>query len=346
MVNVSIMLLIVLLDSGLYGCGDEEVLLAQTKLLTCEVVIVRIEDLDDVACHVLVLNGSLIVTLIELLETEGLLRLSIPYTEGVYDMVAIADHRRIVRNRNHGLIALLNELQLAVLVMGLYPATELHFLLKLCTTKLERVAVSQPVIRHLTLIAVLDLLLEHAVLVADATATCPVVERCEGIQEAGCETTETTVSECPVRLGLLECVEIQSQLLDGLLQLLMAGQIQDIVTECTAHQELHGEVVYALRVLLLCSLLGLHPVVNDDVLDSICHRVKRFLRVQILEGSAVQLTRVGFDSLLKCYLVKLFHHILILSLPGLRRSKAPNYSSPLQVADFTASQLQASPAYR
>ena len=193
--------------------------------------------------------------------------------------------------------------------MGLHPAAELDFLLKLCTTKLERVAVSQPVIRHLTLITVLDLLLEHAVLVADATAACPVVERCEGIQEAGCETTETTVSECPVRLGLLECVEIQSQLLDGLLQFLMTGQIQDIVTECTAHQELHGEVVYALRVLLLCSLLGLHPVVDDDVLDGIRHCVKCFLRIQIYERSTVQLTRVGLHRLLKCNLVEFFHHI-------------------------------------
>ena len=309
MVNVSIMLLIVLLDGGLYGSRDEEVLLAKTKLLTREVVVVRIEDLDDITRHVLVLYGCLVVTLIELLETEGLLRLGIPYTEGIHDMIAIADHWCIVRNRDHGLIALLNELQLAVLVMGLHPAAELDFLLKLCTTKLERVAVSQPVIRHLTLIAVLDLLLEHTILVADATATRPVVEGSERIQEAGCETSEATVSECPVRLRLLECIEIQSQLLDGLLQLFMTGQIQDVVTECTAHQELHGKVVHALRVLLLCCLLGLHPVVNDDVLDGIRHRVKCFLCVQILEGSAVQLARVGFHRLFKCNLVEFFHHI-------------------------------------
>ena len=346
MVNVSIMLLIVLLNSSLYGCGDEEVLLTQTKLLTREMVIVRIEDLDDVARHILILYGCLVVSLIELLETEGLLRLGIPYTERIDDMITIADHRCIVRNRDDGLIALLNELQLAVFVTCLHPAAELDFLLKLRTTKLERVTVSQPVVRHLTLVAILDLLLEHTILVADATAACPVVERCEGIQEAGGETTETTVSECPVRLSLLECIEIQSQLLDRLLQLLMTGQIQDVVAECTAHQELHGEVVHALRVLLLCSLLGLHPVVDDDVLDSICHCMKCFLRIQIYERSTVELTRIGLDSLLKCYLVKLFHHILILSLPGLRRSKAPNCSSPLQVADFTASQPQALPAYR
>ena len=340
------MLLVVLLDGSLYRSGDEEVLLTQTKLLTREVVIVRIEDLDDIARHVLVLYGCLVVSLIELLETEGLLRLSIPYTERIDDMITIADHRCIVRNRDDGLIALLNELQLAVLVMCLHPAAELDFLLKLRTTKLERVTVSQPVVRHLTLVAILDLLLEHTILVADTAATCPVVERCKGIQEAGGETAETTVSECPVRLSLLECIEIQSQLLDRLLQLLMTGQIQDVVAERTAHQELHGEVVHALRVLLLCSLLGLHPVVDDDVLNSIRHCVKCFLRIQIYEGSTVELTRIGLDSLLKCYLVKLFHHILILSLPGLRRSKAPNYSSPLQVADFTASQLQALPAYR
>jgi len=46
----------VLLYSFLYGCGDEEILLLQTQLLTCIVIVVGVQNLYDVTCQVLLFS--------------------------------------------------------------------------------------------------------------------------------------------------------------------------------------------------------------------------------------------------------------------------------------------------
>ena len=67
-----VMLSHVLLYSFLYGCGDEEVLLLQTQLLTCIVIVVGVQNLYDITCQVLLLYRLLVITLVKGIQLEAL----------------------------------------------------------------------------------------------------------------------------------------------------------------------------------------------------------------------------------------------------------------------------------
>ena len=77
------MILHVLQHSSLHTGRNEEILLTQTKLLTGNVVIVRIKNLTDILSQVFLFYCLLIVTTVECIQTEGIDRLSIPDSKGV-----------------------------------------------------------------------------------------------------------------------------------------------------------------------------------------------------------------------------------------------------------------------
>ena len=207
-----VMLSHVLLYSFLYGGGNEEVLLLQTQLLTCIVIVVGIQNLYDITCQVLLLYRLLVVTLVKRIQLEALYRLRIPDTQGVYNTVAIAHDGEIKRNRLNGLIALLGKYVSAVLI-GMHTdiATEFHNFRILRSAQFERITIHQPVIGNLYLITVADLLLEHTITITDTAAICRISQRCQGIQETCCQTSQSTVTQCCIRLLVLDQVQIQSQ---------------------------------------------------------------------------------------------------------------------------------------
>ena len=53
------------LNGSLDTCGDEEILLFQTQLFTCIVIVIGIKDITDILCKVLLLNCFFVFTLIE-----------------------------------------------------------------------------------------------------------------------------------------------------------------------------------------------------------------------------------------------------------------------------------------
>ena len=169
--------LFILCNSFLYTCGNEEILLFQTKLFTCVMLICRIEDLNDVLCQVFLLNGIHVITLVEGIQLEIHDSLCIPYTEGIYHTVVVTNDGNIKGNGTNGLIALLNEVVAVVFLIVLHTHITAEFYLfgVLRTAKLEGVAVFQPVIRHLYLITVFNFLFEHSVTVTDATAISCIV---------------------------------------------------------------------------------------------------------------------------------------------------------------------------
>ena len=207
-----VMLSHVLLYSFLYGGGNEEILLLQTQLLTCIVIVVGIQNLYDITCQVLLLYRLLVVTLVKGIQLEALYRLRIPDTQGVYNTVAITHDGEIKRNRLNGLIALLGKYVSAILIgMNAYIAAEFHHFRILRSAQFKRIAVHQPVIGNLYLITVADFLLEHAITITDTAAVCGISQRCQGIQETCCQTSKTTVTQCCIRLLVFDQVQIQSQ---------------------------------------------------------------------------------------------------------------------------------------
>ena len=91
--------------------------------------------------------------------------------------------------------------------------------------QLERIAVLQPVVRNLTLEAVLDLLLEHTVVIADAAAVSVVAARCERVEEAGGQSSETAVAESRIRLLVLKSVDVEAELLKSFAHAVILAKI-------------------------------------------------------------------------------------------------------------------------
>ena len=108
-------------------------------------------------------------------------RLCIPYTQGVDDVVVVAEHRNIIRDRTYRLVAFLNEIILLVLLIVLHTdiATEFYDLRIFRAAQLKRVAILKPVIRYFHLITILDFLLEHTITVTDTAAVCGISKRCK-----------------------------------------------------------------------------------------------------------------------------------------------------------------------
>ena len=153
-------------------------------------IVVRIEHLHDISRQILLLHRFLVIALVEGIQLEAVHRLRIPDTQGIHDAVTIAYHRHIVRNRCHGLIPFLPEMVSAVLVHIDVDVTAEAYLLRVFgSSQFKGIAVAQPVIRHLHLIAVPDLLLKHAITIPDTAAVCRIAQCCQRIQKAGRQTS-------------------------------------------------------------------------------------------------------------------------------------------------------------
>ena len=153
----------------------------------------------------------------------------------------------------------------------------MYFLGVLGSAKLERIAVLKPVVRHFLLVAVNDLLLEHAVVITDAAAVSGVVEGCQRVKETCCQTAQTTVAQSRVGLLVLDGVHVEAELLEGFFDGGIGHQVDRVVAESTAHQELHGQIDQSLGILIVKRLLGAHPAVNDLVLEGQSGRLEHLL---------------------------------------------------------------------
>lgn len=145
----------------------------------------------------------------------------------------------------------------------------------------------EPVVGDLDLVSVDDLLLEDAVAVAQTVTPGRVVERGETVEEAGGEAAETAVSKSRIVLLLDDVLDTETKaietrlitppLSDHALQGLdissltlgdvLQAHIEDGVVEGTAHEELEGEIVDALRVTEGLALLGSVPLGDEAVTE-------------------------------------------------------------------------------
>lgn len=77
---------------------------------------------------------------------------------------------------------------------------------------LPRVSVPEPVVRFLDLLAVLNLLSENTVLVADTVSVSGQSEGGHAVEEARSETSQSSVSQTRVLLQFLKLLDVQSHL--------------------------------------------------------------------------------------------------------------------------------------
>ncbi len=121
---------------------------------------------------------------------------------------------------------------------------------RLRAADLPGVAVAQPVVGELDLPAVVDLLVEHAELVADAVT--------HGGELRGLRANRDNMlrggpgHRYPGRLGLLldEVIEIEVELGCGRTDGVVQAEVEQIVGEMRAHEEFRGEIVDGAHVVL------------------------------------------------------------------------------------------------
>src|SRR5687768_7295442 len=113
-----------------------------------------------------------------------------------------------------------------------------------------RRSASHPVVGFLVLIAVDERLFEETELVVDAVAETWIVEGRQRIQEAGRQAAETAVPERGIGLEIDDVVDVFTELREDAASLVIESEVRESVAERPSHEELHGEVVDTLGILL------------------------------------------------------------------------------------------------
>ena len=240
-------------------------------------VVVRIKDLNQVLRQILLLDRFLVITLVKCRKAERVDRLCIPDTQGVDYVVAVADNRHIIRNCQNRLITFLYKMVALTVPLGLDITAKFNLGRILRAAKLERITVFQPLIRHLHLVAVLDFLLKHTVVVTNAAAVSRITKSCQGIQKTCCQTPQTAVSKCRIRLLILDHVQVDSHLFQSFFYFLICRHVDQVVSESSSEQEFHGHVIYGLRIVFLILFLCCKPVIDDGFLYSIRNCLEQLL---------------------------------------------------------------------
>ena len=144
-----------------------------------------------------------------------------------------------------------------VLVVGFDMAAETDLDRLVRTADLPRVPVAQPFVGVLDLASVDDILLEEAIAVTHAVAVASYALVCHGVEEAGCQTAETAISQSGIGLLLLKLRKVDPKVLQALVDHVADPEVQQVVVEKPADEEFDREVVDALLSLFCHACLAL-----------------------------------------------------------------------------------------
>ena len=246
--------------------GGEEVLLPEAELLAGGRGVGRVEDAGQRIGAVALGERAGVVAGVEGVEADRVDRVGLPQAQGVHPLRPPADDRGVVGG---GLDLLRRDpdeaLGGAVRLVVLDPAAEADVVGGLEPVELPGVAVLEPGLGQLDLVAVEDLLAEEAVAVADAVAVGGHADRRHALHEAGREPAEAAVAEGGVGLELGDLVEVDVEQLQRLAHRLEQAEVRDRVAHQPTDQELEAEVVDALVALEIGLAGRVHPVLDRPV---------------------------------------------------------------------------------
>mmetsp|Transcript_54176 Transcript_54176/g.137641 ORF Transcript_54176/g.137641 Transcript_54176/m.137641 type:complete len:385 (+) Transcript_54176:1553-2707(+) len=235
------------LDRG----AAEEVLLTQTQLLALLVVVVGVEEVVQLLCALLRSSGLQILALVEGLKIHLLCRKGPPETQADAIIGAVARHRVVIGHGLQHFAPTPAGALLAILPIALHMAAEAHGVGHILAGNLEAVLLRKPIVRHLNLATIHDLLLEETVVVADSVAPKRQILRRARVQEASRQATQATVAERRVRLIVIELLQFEAQVLQRGLEVVLDVKVRQGVLHVTANQVFRRQVVATLRVLFI-----------------------------------------------------------------------------------------------
>ena len=316
------------LDRVLQRRADEEVFLHQAQLLAVIGVVLRIEHLGNLRRDgVAVLRGAVVIARGELFKVEVLRQHGAPRAQAIHHVAVVADDRQIIRHSDDVFRVLEGDVIRAAHPVFDHLAAEADLHRVALGRNLPGVAVGQPLVRHLDLLAIHDALTEQAVFIADGAAHRRQVQRRQRIEEARGQTAQTAVAQRRFRLLVKHAPQGQPQLLERLFIFLGGAKVEQVVVQPAAGQKLDGEVIQALGLLAAAGFLLKSPLEHDLVANGARHGSVDLLGRRILNGAAVVAQQLVEDGFLDGILVIL----------GLQRHKfktLPNMMDGGMAADF------------
>ena len=249
---------LVLAADGLDGGGDEEILLLEPQGLALVVVVLGVEHLGDDLGHGLLLHRLQILAGGEELHIHRVGALGVPQPQDVGVLGAVTGDLHVPGDGQYVGAALVRHPVASVLVPDvLDPAAKVDLFRLIHLGDEPGVAHRQPVVGQLHLLAVDDLLLKDAQLIADGIAGGWDLQGGHRVQIAGGQAAQAPVAQPSVGLDFKEVGGGEAQILDGPLQLLQNAQVVGVFHQRAAHQKLQGQVVDLAGVGALHLVLGL-----------------------------------------------------------------------------------------
>ena len=235
--------------------GGEEILLAQAQFLTGLAGIGGIEHARQRIGLVALAQRADVVAGVEGVEQDRIERQARPEPQRVDPLAAPADHRRVVGDGENAVLRLPDvALEAPGLVGDRFDrAAEADLEGPLAALELPGIAVLEPGLRQFDLPAVMDLLAEHAVDVADAVAVRRHLDGRHALHEAGGEPAETAIAERRVGLEFGDQVDVDAERGQRLAHALHQAEIGEGVAHQAADQEFEREVIDALGAALVGS---------------------------------------------------------------------------------------------
>ena len=225
--------------------SGQEVLLTQAQDLALNVVVVGVQHLGDELGVGVLAHGSVVVAQREAghIKVRGL---CLPQTQLCNALSIVALHIHIGGDGHDAVVVGVLDIVEAVVpvLVDLAVKADLHSLIRVALQ--PHLTAGQPVVGALLLPAVHDLLLEDAVLVQDGVAGAADAGGGHAVQIAGSQTAQTAVAQTCIRLSLIDAVNADVGIGQGLLCHLVQTQIQQAGLQAAAHQELHAQVVHLL----------------------------------------------------------------------------------------------------
>lgn len=210
------------------------------------------------------LHGAQVIALIEGVHVY-FRALCAPETQDADALAVLAGDHHIVGNGVNLLRVLYIDAVIAVLPAVDNIALEADVNALLLARNEPYLAAGEPEIGHLGLPAVNELLLEDTVFVENGVAHAEIAVGCQSVEITRRKAAQTAVAETRVRLAVIELVELYAEILERRLHDGDEVEIIERVLERAPHEELHAEIVYALRAALLAALFKLMPALSEHI---------------------------------------------------------------------------------
>jgi hypothetical protein len=144
-------------------------------------------------------------------------------------------------------------------------AVEAHRVDRLRALELPGIAEGEPVLGPLHLPAIVEALLEQAVLVADPVAVGRDAERGHAVEQAGGEPAEAAIAQRGVGLDLEHLLGVHPECRERGRGGVVDAEIAQGIGEQAADQELEAEIVDPLAAALVGLARARHPAVDQPV---------------------------------------------------------------------------------